>query len=227
MQGNLHFKIDWASLIVGSNFIIFALFYFVFDGSFPTTSPWGAYIWRGSFSEFYSILMFNISSYCHNYVYLIYDHSYFIQLWLWFEASNSQGSTSQSLYQEATRCIAPAPPPHPYASSSQASSLSSRARFSRVPFSFQALKAVLCLLDLQSRSNFNNVESDTMKLSVNEAKLTGFWARNYATIQQVLILEFSFKPEKLLGLFKKCNPVPIYTIGCRVNRDKVEQSFVT
>ena len=66
------------------------------------------------------------------------------------------------------------PPSHPYASSSQASSLSSRARFSRVPFSFQALKAVLCLLDLQSRSNFNNVESDTMKLSVNEAKLTGF-----------------------------------------------------
>ena len=117
------------------------------------------------------------------------------------------------------------PPPHPYASSSQASSLSSRAHFSRVPFSFQALKAVLCLLDLQSRSNFNNVESDTMKLSVNEAKLTGFWARNYATIQQVLILKFSFKPEKLLGLLKKCNPEPIYTIGCRVNRDKVEQSF--
>ena len=66
-----------------------------------------------------------------------------------------------------------------------------------------------------------------MKLSVNKAKLTGFWARNYATIQQVLILEFSFKPEKLLGLLKKCNPEPIYTIGCRVNRDKVEQSFVT
>ena len=51
MQGNLHFKIDWASLIVGSNFIVFALFYFVFDGSFPTTSPWGAYIWRGNLME--------------------------------------------------------------------------------------------------------------------------------------------------------------------------------
>ena len=51
MQGNLHFKIDWASLIVGSKFIVFALFYFVFDGSFPTTSPWGAYIWRGDLME--------------------------------------------------------------------------------------------------------------------------------------------------------------------------------
>ena len=44
MQGNLHFKIDWASLILESKFIIFALFYFVFDGNFPSTSPWGAYI---------------------------------------------------------------------------------------------------------------------------------------------------------------------------------------
>ena len=51
MQGNLHFKIDWASLIVGSKFIVFALFYFVFDGSFPGTSPWGAYIWRGNLME--------------------------------------------------------------------------------------------------------------------------------------------------------------------------------
>ena len=29
-----------------------------------------------------------------------------------------------------------------------------------------------------------------MKLSVNKAKLTGFWARNCATIQQFLILKF-------------------------------------
>ena len=39
-----------------------------------------------------------------------------------------------------------------------------------------------------------------MKLSVNEAKLTGFWARNCATIQQVLILKFAFGPVKLSGL---------------------------
>ena len=75
----MHFKIDWASLIVGSKFTIFALFYFVFEGNLPSTSPrglifgggdlaegffalpdWGAYIWRGYtwrglFSEFYGI----------------------------------------------------------------------------------------------------------------------------------------------------------------------------
>ena len=69
--------IIWASLIVGSKFTIFALFYFVFEGNFPSTSPqgglnleeqfnrgfftlpvWGAYTWRGLFSEFYGILFF-------------------------------------------------------------------------------------------------------------------------------------------------------------------------
>ena len=29
MEGILHFKIDWASLIVGRKFTVFALFYFV------------------------------------------------------------------------------------------------------------------------------------------------------------------------------------------------------
>ena len=46
MEGNLCFKIDWAGLIVGSNFTILALFYFVFEGNFPSMSPRGAYIWR-------------------------------------------------------------------------------------------------------------------------------------------------------------------------------------
>ena len=45
MEGNLRFKISWASLIVGRKFTAFALFYFVFEGNFSTsTSPWGAYI---------------------------------------------------------------------------------------------------------------------------------------------------------------------------------------
>ena len=44
-EGNLRFKIaDWASLIVGSEFTVFALFYFVFEGNFPSTSPRRAYI---------------------------------------------------------------------------------------------------------------------------------------------------------------------------------------
>ena len=47
----MRFKIDMASLIVGSKFTVFALFYFVFEGNFPSTSPPGAYIWRGDLTE--------------------------------------------------------------------------------------------------------------------------------------------------------------------------------
>ena len=50
MEENLRFKIDWASLIAGSKFNIFALFYFVFEGNFPSTSPRGAYINGGFFA---------------------------------------------------------------------------------------------------------------------------------------------------------------------------------
>ena len=41
MERNLRFEIDWASLIVGRKFSFFALFYFVFEGTFPSTSPGG------------------------------------------------------------------------------------------------------------------------------------------------------------------------------------------
>ena len=51
MEGNLHFKIDCATLIVGSKFTVFALFYFVFEGNFPSTSPQGGYIRRGDLTE--------------------------------------------------------------------------------------------------------------------------------------------------------------------------------
>ena len=47
----MRFKIDWASLIVGSKFTVFALFYFVFEGNFSSTSSRGAYIWRGDLTE--------------------------------------------------------------------------------------------------------------------------------------------------------------------------------
>ena len=47
----MRFKIDWASFIVGRKFTVFALLYFVFEGNFPSTSPWGAYIWRGDLAE--------------------------------------------------------------------------------------------------------------------------------------------------------------------------------
>ena len=51
MKGNLRFEIDWGSLIVGRKFTVFALFYFVFEGNFPRSSPRGAYIWRGDLTE--------------------------------------------------------------------------------------------------------------------------------------------------------------------------------
>ena len=71
----MRFKIDWASLIVGSKITVFALFYFVFEANFPRTSPRGAYFWRGDltegflryytwrglFSEFYGILPVSLS----------------------------------------------------------------------------------------------------------------------------------------------------------------------
>ena len=44
MEGNLHFKIDWAILIVGGKFTVFALFYFVFEGNFQVVPPGGLYL---------------------------------------------------------------------------------------------------------------------------------------------------------------------------------------
>ena len=66
----MRFKINWASLVVGRKFTIFALFYFVFEGTFQVQAAqgaynrrdefsggffalrfWGAYIWRGLYME--------------------------------------------------------------------------------------------------------------------------------------------------------------------------------
>ena len=62
-EGNLLFKIDWASLIVGSKFTVFALFYFVFEGNFPSTSPRGVYIWTGLGGLYMEGLIFGILRY--------------------------------------------------------------------------------------------------------------------------------------------------------------------
>ena len=44
MEGNLRFKIEWASLTVGRKFTVFALFYFVVEGNFPVQAPgWRIY----------------------------------------------------------------------------------------------------------------------------------------------------------------------------------------
>ena len=50
----MRFKIDRASLIVGSKFTVFAWFYFVFEGNFQVQAPGeggGAYIWRTDLTE--------------------------------------------------------------------------------------------------------------------------------------------------------------------------------
>ena len=52
----MRFKIDWASLIVGSKFTVFALFRFVFEGNFPSTSPpWALYL-EGRFNRGFFVL---------------------------------------------------------------------------------------------------------------------------------------------------------------------------
>ena len=49
------------------------------------------------------------------------------------------------------------------------------------------------------------LKSNKMKLSDNEAKLTGLSARNCATIQQVLILKFALGPKSFL-YFRETGP---------------------
>ena len=69
MEGNLRFKINWASLVVGRKFTVFALFSLEFEGNFQVQAPgelifggaiewsvlcvtsFGAYIWRGLYKE--------------------------------------------------------------------------------------------------------------------------------------------------------------------------------
>ena len=52
------------------------------------------------------------------------------------------------------------------------------------------------------------LKSNKMKLSVNEAKLTGLWAWNCATIKQVWILKCAFDPKSLLD-FRETGPRPL------------------
>ena len=49
----MSFKVDWASLIVGSKFTVSALYYFVFEGNFPSTSPPGGFYLEGRFNGWF------------------------------------------------------------------------------------------------------------------------------------------------------------------------------
>ena len=60
------FQIDWASLVVGSKFTVFALFYFVFEDNFPSRSPTRGLIFGGAYFR-----NFTVSS-CHRAISSIY-----------------------------------------------------------------------------------------------------------------------------------------------------------
>ena len=49
-EGNLRFKIDWASLIVGRKFTVFAFIYFVPEGNFKVQAPVGGSYLEGRFN---------------------------------------------------------------------------------------------------------------------------------------------------------------------------------
>ena len=80
--GKFALKSRLCQLIVGRKFTIFSLFYFVFEGTVFKYKPlgglyserpfnggffvlpvWGAYVWRGLFSEFYSIFSKQLKKY--------------------------------------------------------------------------------------------------------------------------------------------------------------------
>ena len=73
-------------------------------------------------------------------------------------------------------------------------------------------------LSILFSTRFNNFENDTIKISVNEAELTGLSARNCATIQQVLILNFAFGPESYRA-FRKTGPWGLQTGGAVIFYD--------
>ena len=51
-EGNLRFKIDWASLIVGSIYRFCFVFLSIW-GQFSKYRPLWAYIWRGDLTEYF------------------------------------------------------------------------------------------------------------------------------------------------------------------------------
>ena len=92
------------------------------------------------------------------------------------------------------------------------------------------LRPSLKFLRVQDQT-LNSFENNTMKLSENEAILTGLWASNCATIQQVLILKFAFRPEKFPRLSRNGPLVYefIFTAHgknyCYLQQQQQQQSF--
>ena len=65
------------------------------------------------------------------------------------------------------------------------------------PDNFSAPKS--CFV-FASKIKVSIILKDVIKLSVNEAKLTGLCGRSCANIQQVLTLKLAFGPKKFSGL---------------------------
>ena len=72
--------------------------------------------------------------------------------------------------------------------------------FLESPGTFSGAEAVLCCSVFIQDESFNNFENSAMKLLLNDAKSTGLWARNCATIEQFLFLKFALGPEKFPGV---------------------------
>ena len=99
----MHLKTDWASLIVGSKFTVFSLFYFnVLEGKFSSTSPWGAYIWRGDLMEGFLCYWFgglHLEERIHGGAYF----RNFTVIWLLFLAylwTNTKSSSRKSFFKK-------------------------------------------------------------------------------------------------------------------------------
>ena len=84
----MRFKIDWANLIVRSKFTTFALFYFAFEGNFPSTSPpWGLYLegrfnggfFRTSLGGLYLEELIHGGAYFRNFTVYVRRSQYFLE----------------------------------------------------------------------------------------------------------------------------------------------------
>ena len=93
----MRLKIDWASLIDGRKFTLFALFFFVFEGNFPIASPWGAYIWRGDLTEGFLRYRFGGA-----YTWL-FQYDFFVQMSDHFAFCGNHETTETTLAQKSRK----------------------------------------------------------------------------------------------------------------------------
>ena len=90
MEGNLRLKINWASLIFGRKFTVFALFYFVFEGNSPPPSSPPGLIFGGAIDLMEGFLCYKCGglifggAYFQNFTVLLFFIFYFIIIIFYF-----------------------------------------------------------------------------------------------------------------------------------------------